>query len=150
MIATNGLWLALSLLTQPPADSVVIDFDARVPMRDGVTLAADVPSVGAGPLSGGAPPDALPQNRCGAAQGRRRLRCPLAPMADPCNDGWIAGPGGLPTPTMISWYHLTAGKVLQNMDAIAAPARPALDCRKSRRAVGLSRWRSCRSIGKLR
>ena len=42
MIATNGLWLALGLLPQPRADSVVIDFDARVPMRDGATLAADV------------------------------------------------------------------------------------------------------------
>ncbi len=42
----------------------------------------------------------------------------LAPMADPFEDVWITGPGGVPTPTMISWYHLTAGKVMQNMDAV--------------------------------
>ena len=42
MIAISGLWLGLTLLSQPRADSVLIDFDARVPMRDGVTLAADV------------------------------------------------------------------------------------------------------------
>jgi putative CocE/NonD family hydrolase len=39
-------------------------------------------------------------------------------MTDPFGDVWITGPGGLPTPTMISWYHLTAGHVMQNMNAL--------------------------------
>jgi putative CocE/NonD family hydrolase len=39
-------------------------------------------------------------------------------MTDPFGDVWISGPGGLPTPTMISWYHLTADHVMQNMNAL--------------------------------
>lgn len=39
----------------------------------------------------------------------------MATMTDPMGDVWISGPGGLPTPTMISWYHLTADRALQNM-----------------------------------
>ena len=42
----------------------------------------------------------------------------MATMANPFGDVWITGPGGLPTPTMISWYHLTAGHVTQNMHAV--------------------------------
>lgn len=42
----------------------------------------------------------------------------LASMTDPMGDVWISGPGGLPTPTMISWYHLTADHLNQNMDAV--------------------------------
>jgi uncharacterized protein len=42
----------------------------------------------------------------------------LASMTDPMGDVWISGPGGLPTPTMISWYHLTADRLMQNMQAL--------------------------------
>jgi putative CocE/NonD family hydrolase len=42
----------------------------------------------------------------------------LATMTDPMGDVWISGPGGLPTPTMISWYHLTADNLNQNMNAL--------------------------------
>ncbi len=42
----------------------------------------------------------------------------LASMTDPMGDVWISGPGGLPTPTMISWYHLTADHLNQNMNAV--------------------------------
>lgn len=42
----------------------------------------------------------------------------LASMTDPMGDVWISGPGGLPTPTMISWYHLTADRLNQNMNAV--------------------------------
>ncbi len=188
-----GLLIQLGAGSQGRADSVVIDFDVRVPMRDGVTLAADVYR----PATPGRYPVVLtrtPYNKTGDAllkeargfvgrgfvyvamdvRGRgdsdgewrpyrdegddgydsiewcaaqpwstgkigtigrsyvgynqwlAAVRRPphlaamiaLAPMADPFNDVWITGPGGLPTPTMISWYHLTAGKVLQNMNVI--------------------------------
>jgi putative CocE/NonD family hydrolase len=179
--------------TTPAADSVAIRFDVRIPMRDGVTLSADIYS----PPTPGRYPVVLmrtPYNKTGAAvlkearafaqrgyvyvaadvrgrgdsEGEWRpyffegddgydaiewcaaqpwstgkvgtigrsyvgynqwvaaVRRPphlaaiiaLAPMADPFEDVWITGPGGVPTPTMISWYHLTAGKVLQNMSAV--------------------------------
>lgn len=177
----------------PGADSVAIRFDVRIPMRDGVTLSADIYS----PAAPGRYPVVLmrtPYNKTGAAvlkearafagrgyvyvavdvRGRgdsdgewrpyfhegddgydaiewcaaqpwstgkigtigrsyvgynqwvAAVRRPphlaaiiaLAPMADPFEDVWITGPGGVPTPTMISWYHLTAGKVMQNMGAV--------------------------------
>lgn len=185
--------LLLFLLAASAADSVAIQFDVRIPMRDGVTLAADIYR----PAAPGRYPVILmrtPYNKNGAAilaearafarrgyvyvaadvRGRgdsdgewrpyfhegddgydaiewcaaqswstgkvgtigrsyvgynqwlAAVRRPphlaaiiaLAPMADPFEDVWISGPGGLPTPTMISWYHLTAGKVNQNMDAV--------------------------------
>jgi putative CocE/NonD family hydrolase len=175
------------------ADSVAVRFDARIPMRDGVTLSADIYR----PVAPGRYPVVLmrtPYNKNGAAilkEGRAfagrgyvyvavdvrgrgdsdgewrpyfhegddgydaiewcaaqtwstgkvgtigrsyvgynqwvaAARTPphlaamiaLAPMADPFEDVWITGPGGVPTPTMISWYHLTAGKVEQNMSAV--------------------------------
>ena len=188
--------LALALQaapTRPAADSVAIRFDVRIPMRDGVTLSADIYSP---PVPGRYPVVLMrtPYNKNGAAvlkearafaqrgyvyvavdvRGRgdsdgewrpyffegddgydaiewcaaqpwstgkvgtigrsyvgynqwvAAVRRPphlaaiiaLAPMADPFEDVWITGPGGVPTPTMISWYHLTAGKVQQNMSAV--------------------------------
>jgi len=177
----------------PRPDSVAIQFDVRIPMRDGVTLAADIYR----PATPGRYPVILmrtPYNKNGdailkegrafatrgyvyvAADVRGRgdsdgewrpyfhegddgydaiewcaaqpwstskvgtigrsyvgynqwvaaVRQPphlaaivaLAPMADPFEDVWITGPGGAPTPTMISWYHLTAGHLNQNMDAV--------------------------------
>ena len=176
-----------------PPDSITIQFDARIPMRDGVTLAADIYR----PANPGRYPVVLmrtPYNKNGDAilkearafagrgyvyvavdvRGRgdsdgdwrpyffegddgydaiewcasqswstgkigtigrsyvgynqwvAAVRKPphlaaiiaLAPMADPFEDVWITGPGGVPTPTMISWYHLTARNVMQNMDAV--------------------------------
>jgi putative CocE/NonD family hydrolase len=190
------LLLALALQSTPAApngDSIAITFDVRIPMRDGVTLSADIYR----PADAGRHPVVLmrtPYNKIGAAvlkearafaergyvyvavdvRGRgdsggewrpyfhegddgydaiewcatqswstgkigtigrsyvgynqwvAAVRRPphlaaiiaLAPMADPFEDVWITGPGGVPTPTMISWYHLTAGKVMQNMSAV--------------------------------
>jgi putative CocE/NonD family hydrolase len=42
----------------------------------------------------------------------------LATVGDPGTDIFITGPTGLPTPTMVSWYHFVAGRVLQGMAAI--------------------------------
>lgn len=177
----------------PKTDSVTIRFDVRIPMRDGVTLSADVyrpaapgrhPVVlmrtpynknGGGVLNAGRAFAArgyvyvavdvrgrgdsggewrpyfyegddgydaiewcaaqswstgkvgtIGQSYVGYNQWVAAVRKPphlaaiiaLAPMADPFEDVWISGPGGVPTPTMISWYHLTAGKVQQNMSAV--------------------------------
>ncbi len=176
-----------------PPDSITIQFDARIPMRDGVTLAADIyrpanpgryPVVlmrtpynknsdailkearafagrgyvyvavdvrGRGDSDGDWRPyffegddgyDAIEwcaaqrwstgkigtigRSYVGYNQWVAAVRKPphlaaiiaLAPMADPFEDVWITGPGGVPTPTMISWYHLTARNVMQNMDAV--------------------------------
>lgn len=193
ILAAGLLSLGATVPARASADSVAVQFDVRIPMRDGVTLAADVYR----PAAPGRYPVILmrtPYNKTGDAtlaearafarrgyvyvavdvrgrgdsEGEWRpyfhegddgydaiewcaaqpwstgkvgtigrsyvgynqwvaaVRKPphlaaiiaLAPMGDPFEDVWITGPGGLPTPTMISWYHLTAGKVQQNMNAV--------------------------------
>jgi putative CocE/NonD family hydrolase len=42
----------------------------------------------------------------------------MVTMADPFVDEWNSGPGGLPSPTNMSWYHYISGHVLQNMNAL--------------------------------
>jgi len=42
----------------------------------------------------------------------------LATVGDPGTDIFNTGPTGVPTPTMISWYHLVAGHGLQDLSAI--------------------------------
>lgn len=185
--------VAGALAAQPPAGGVRIEFEVRIPMRDGVTLAADIYR----PAGDGRYPVILtrtPYGRTGDAQVRagryfaargfvyvaqdvrgrgdsdgewRPYRnegrdgydtiewCAaqawstgrvgtigqsytgynqwlaaveqpphlaamvvLATMTDPMGDVWISGPGGLPSPTMISWYHLTAGRAMQNLRAV--------------------------------
>ncbi|MGH9882804.1 MAG: CocE/NonD family hydrolase, partial [Pyrinomonadaceae bacterium] len=41
----------------------------------------------------------------------------MIPMVTP-SDPFVEWPTGLPLPASISWYHYTAGRVLQNMDAV--------------------------------
>ena len=42
----------------------------------------------------------------------------IATVGDPGTDIFITGPTGVPTPTMISWYHLVAGHGIQDLSAI--------------------------------
>lgn len=191
--------LLLATLTSPPGlpgqtqDSIRIEFDVRIPMRDGVTLSTDLyrpagsgpwPVIvtrtpynknggrtlaagryyaahgyvyaaqdvrGRGDSDGGWEPyrhegrdgydtiewlgaqswstgrvGTIGQSYTGYDQWLAAVEQPphlaamvvRTTMTDPMGDVWISGPGGLPTPTMISWYHLTAGKVNQNMAAV--------------------------------
>jgi putative CocE/NonD family hydrolase len=42
----------------------------------------------------------------------------LATVGDPGTDIFNTGPTGVPTPTMISWYHLVAGHGIQDLSAV--------------------------------